>query len=59
LIAYGQDLNGFEDVLRDRKVHCNDQMKFITEAEHVHSSSEEYQKAVRGIEDAAGHGFDV
>ncbi len=24
-------------------VRCNDQMKFITEAEHVHSSSEYYR----------------
>src|SRR5262249_24986277 len=44
LIAYGQDLQAFEDVLRYRRVACNDQMKFITEAEHVHSSSEQYQQ---------------
>jgi hypothetical protein len=42
LIAYGQDLTAFEDVLRYRRVPCNDQMKFITEAEHVHSSSDNY-----------------
>ncbi len=47
LIAYGQDLTAFKDVLRDCRVPCNDQMKFITEAEHVHSSSEQFQKESR------------
>lgn len=42
LVMYGDDLSGFEDVLADYSVKCDDQMKFITEAEHVHSSSEEY-----------------
>ena len=44
LIVYGQDLAPFEDVLRDRSVACNDQMKFITEAEHVHSSSDHFAR---------------
>ncbi|HZZ71415.1 MAG TPA: hypothetical protein VFE24_04125 [Pirellulales bacterium] len=42
LIAYGNDLNGFEEVFRDRHFRCDDKMKFITEAEHVHSSSDYY-----------------
>lgn len=42
LIAYGNDLSQFEDVLHDSRLPCNDQMRFITEAEHVHSSSDEY-----------------
>jgi len=44
LIAYGADLTPFEDVLTDRRLPCDDGMKFITEAEHVHSSSEYYQE---------------
>ena len=32
----------FEQNFRDHGVRCDDQMKFITEAEHVHSSSEQY-----------------
>jgi len=40
LIVYGEDLTPFEEVLRDRRVACNDELKFITEAEHVHSSSD-------------------
>ena len=59
LIAYGQDLTGFERVFRERGVSCNDQMKFITEAEHVHSSSEQYHHQFEELRDPAGDGFDV
>ena len=44
LIAYGRPLEPFEQILTSRNVGCNDEMKFITEAEHVHSSSDEYQQ---------------
>lgn len=44
LIVYGQDIQSFEQVLRGRQIACNDQMRFITEAEHVHSSSDHYQQ---------------
>lgn len=42
IIAYGHDLSMFEECMADSKVPCREKMKFITEAEHVHSSSEEY-----------------
>jgi len=42
LIMYGMDLTPFEEVLQQHLIPCNDRMKFITEAEHVHSSSDEY-----------------
>jgi hypothetical protein len=42
LIVYGTQLNPFESVLEQNGVMCNDTMQFITEAEHVHSSCEEY-----------------
>lgn len=42
LIVYGEDLRSFERVFQDRDIHCDDQMKFVTEAEHVHSSSDNY-----------------
>lgn len=44
LIVYGESLHSFEDVLHDRLLPRRDQMKFITEAEHVHSSSDHYQE---------------
>ncbi len=42
LIAYGSTLDDFEYALQDRRIPCRDEMKFITEAEHVHSSSDQY-----------------
>ena len=42
LIAYGEPLTGFEQILDERDISCRDEMKFITEAEHVHSSSDYY-----------------
>ncbi|MBI1903737.1 MAG: hypothetical protein HYS13_21755 [Planctomycetia bacterium] len=42
LIVYGLDLAAFEEVLRGHRLPCDDAMKFITEAEHVHSSSDQF-----------------
>lgn len=42
LIVYGNTLHEFEDILDERDIPRNDEIKFITEAEHVHSSSEQY-----------------
>ncbi len=54
LIAYGQELGAFEQVLRGRGVPCNDQMKFITEAEHVHSSSDQYHRQFEELKTRLG-----
>ena len=42
LIIYGHDLSEFEAILQDAGLQHREGIKFITEAEHVHSSSEEY-----------------
>lgn len=42
LIVYGRDLEEFEDILRQQRVPCNESLRFITEAEHVHSSSDRF-----------------
>jgi hypothetical protein len=42
LIIYGNPLVSFEDILASRDVLLRPDMRFITEAEHVHSSKEEY-----------------
>lgn len=42
LIVYGENREPFEDIFHERTVECDDQMKFITEAEHVHSSTDQY-----------------
>ncbi len=40
IIAYGSPLESFERVLISHDVYCEDDIRFLTEAEHVHSSSE-------------------
>ena len=42
LIVYGADLSQFETVLRDHGIEQDDSIKFITEAEHVHATSENF-----------------
>jgi len=42
LIIYGKPLDEFERILESHQVLRRDGIKFITEAEHVHSSSDEY-----------------
>jgi hypothetical protein len=42
LIVYGKDLRAYENALRCCRVPCREDMKFITEAEHVHSTCERY-----------------
>lgn len=40
LIAYGEPLDQFKQILIDGDVYPDEDLKFITEAEHVHSSCE-------------------
>ncbi len=42
LIVYGNPLADYEQVFRDFGVVCDEKIKFITEAEHVHSSSDKH-----------------
>ncbi len=42
LIMYGDPLDEFRRILIARDVYPDDDLRFITEAEHVHSSSEQY-----------------
>lgn len=59
LIAYGSPLDGFRETLIGQDVYPDDQIQFITEAEHVHSSSErlydrfQQLKMRLGVEDDA------
>ncbi|QDT16889.1 hypothetical protein [Alienimonas californiensis] len=45
LVMYGQDLFEFEKVLFEHRLTRDDGMKFVTEAEHVHSSTDELAEA--------------
>ncbi len=42
LIVYGKDLRKYELAMVDNHVPCREDMRFITEAEHVHSTCERY-----------------
>jgi hypothetical protein len=54
LIVYGKDLGEFEDILQKNGIQCNDQMKFITEAEHVHSSSDTFARQFEELKTRLG-----
>ncbi len=41
LVMYGSDLSAFEAILGDYRLHSSDTLRFITEGEHVHSSTDE------------------
>lgn len=43
LIIYGSPLEPFEHILERNGVPCQDEMKFITEADHVHTSTENFR----------------
>lgn len=42
LLAYGKDLRAYERILIGAEVPCRDDMRFITEAEHVHSTNDDF-----------------
>lgn len=54
LIVYGENLGPFEEAFRDRRVRCDDGLKFITEAEHVHSSSDQYARQFEELKTRLG-----
>ena len=54
LIVYGSRLGKFEEVFGLRSVACDDRMKFITEAEHVHSSSDRYARQFEELKTRLG-----
>ncbi|QDU96705.1 hypothetical protein [Lignipirellula cremea] len=44
LLVYGEPLAPFEEILRRNNIRFREEMRFITEAEHVHSSSERFMR---------------
>ena len=42
LIVYGNDLTPYENIMVDCQLPCREDMKFITEAEHVHSTTDQF-----------------
>jgi len=54
LIVYGQPLEKFEHILRRYNIPHDDSLKFITEAEHVHSSNDSYSDAFEQLKSRLG-----
>ena len=54
LIVYGSDLKAYEQVLRESGVSCREDMRFITEAEHVHSTCERYVEEFEQLKTSLG-----
>jgi hypothetical protein len=54
VIVYGEELGPYEGILRQRNVPCDEKMKFITEAEHVHSSSDRYSREFEELKTRLG-----
>jgi hypothetical protein len=54
LIVYGMPLDEFESVLNQKRVSADEQMKFITEAEHVHSSSDTFARQFEELQTRLG-----
>jgi hypothetical protein len=42
LLEYGNKLTPYESILIDAHLNCREDMRFITEAEHVHSTTERF-----------------
>lgn len=49
LVMYGRELDRFEDVLGDYRLRDSDTIRFITEGEHVHSSTNDYAEEFRAL----------
>jgi len=54
LIVYGEELRAFENVFGERTVACDEQLRFVTEAEHVHSSSDAYARQFEELKTRLG-----
>jgi hypothetical protein len=61
LVVYAKDLQPFEEILRQGGVTSAESIKFITEAEHLHSTEPRFTAAFEqfclrlGVEEAAEH----
>ena len=54
LICYSQSLERFENVFRNHEIDADDGLRFITEAEHVHSSCDKYVREFEQLKTALG-----
>ena len=58
LIIYGEELDEYEAILTHHGVPCDDRMRFLTEAEHVHSSKDTYIRRFEELKTDLGMDID-
>ena len=58
LIMYGHDLDPFIDVLNEHGMYPSETIRFITEAEHIHSSTDETARDFNELRYQLGVDFD-
>jgi len=58
LICYGSPLESFERVLIQHDVYPDEQIRFITEAEHVHSSTDILAREFSRLQSRLGIDFE-
>ncbi len=54
LIVYGEDVRPFERIFAEKNIQLNEQVRFLTEAEHVHSSKGEYIELFSSLQTTLG-----
>ncbi len=54
LIVYGQPLREYENVFHKFGIRCDQKLKFLTEAEHVHSSSDKFAQRFEELQMTLG-----
>ncbi|MEM9351750.1 MAG: hypothetical protein AAGA92_01940 [Planctomycetota bacterium] len=59
LIVYGKELRDYEMSLIDSGLNCREDMKFLTEAEHVHSTNDDYIEQFEQLKRRLGVDGDV
>ncbi len=59
LICYGSPLENFERILIKHDVYPDESMRFITEAEHVHSSSDSFARSFLQLQSRLGIDVDI
>ena len=54
LIVYGNEMSDYERILLDSSIPCCEDLKFITEAEHVHSTTDQFAEQFNELKTALG-----
>ncbi len=54
LIVYGENLKPFERIFESQQIKRNEKIRFLTEAEHVHSSRGEYIDQLQSLQTLLG-----